>query len=134
MNAHLSLIITIFFCTMVFDINSKILQFKQNSNNISQVYIQEQNNEPKQLDEVQKEIGLYINENLEFNDNVKYVSAFVNPNLARLSQNDLSIGEGTKIIHQIISKSSKPKKSENRNEEKAQGFLSQSKRISASLN
>jgi uncharacterized membrane protein len=133
MNAHFSLIITIFFCTLVFDINSKILQFKQNSN-ISQVYIQEQNNEPKQLDEVQKEIGLYINENLEFNDNVKYVSAFVNPNLARLSQNDLSIGEGTKIIHQIISKSSKPKKSENRNEEKAQGFLAQSKRISASLN
>ena len=133
MKAHFTFLITIFFCTLVFNSNSKILQFKQNSNTM-QNSKSEQNNQPIQLNEIDKELNYFIDENLQFsNDNIKYVSGFINPNLARLSQNDLSIGEGTKIIHQIISKSSKPKKNENLKEEKAQGFLTQSKRIFASL-
>ena len=133
MKAHFTFLITIFFCTLVFNSNSKILQFKQNSNTM-QNSKSEQNNQPIQLNEIDKELNYFIEENLQFsNDNIKYVSGFINPNLARLSQNDLSIGEGTKIIHQIISKSSKPKKNENLKEEKAQGFLTQSKRIFASL-
>lgn len=133
MHAHFTLIITIFFCSLVLNTNSKILQFKQNSNANQNTKV-DQNNQPRQLNEIGNELNYFIDENLQFsNDNIKYVSGFINPNLAMFSQNDISIGEGTKIIHQIISKSSKPKKSQNLKEEKNQGFLTQSKRIFASL-
>ena len=45
----------------------------------------------------------YLNEN-SYGENIKIVSNYVNPNLARLGANNLSLHEGARIVHQIISK------------------------------